>query len=306
MANFVIYNYQFARVVEPSEQYQLKYPDWENINLEESFSRKQEILGEYLDLDYRQTLQYINKRGWEYWHKQIVDPKDDVYVMRVANIRNLSITNEALKEEVVKDYRNCLVIIDNRPGIQKIAIEKKTKVFQKAQTVAGILEATFNAWLRKYRLKVVLDAPYPKHTFWKVTEEHPKGFRKILFHFPSLNLERLSKTMDQFITDARKDWESDLDIALNADEGGKLNLEKNIEEKQALVDGASGTGSWIIMYPKGEKKRIICGKGQYVVKVLDDKVFEKLVSDQILIPEMGTTPYDKVKLFMKNLPDVYE
>jgi len=30
MANFVIYNYQFARVVEPCEQYQLKYPDWEN------------------------------------------------------------------------------------------------------------------------------------------------------------------------------------------------------------------------------------------------------------------------------------
>ena len=97
MANFVIYNYQFARIIEPDEQYQIQFPDWRAVDVEESFAKRQEILDEVLDFDYRQTVHFVNKRGWEYWHKQIVEPQDGVYVMRVANVRNLSITNEQLK-----------------------------------------------------------------------------------------------------------------------------------------------------------------------------------------------------------------
>lgn len=305
MANFVIYNYQFARIIEPDEQYQIRFPDWKAVDVEESFAKKQEILDEVLECDYKNTFQFVNKRGWEYWHKQIVEPQDGVYVMRVANVRSLSITNEQLKEEIVKDYRNCLVIIDNRKGIQRIAIEKKTKVFQRTQTVAGILQATLNVLLKRYRLKVLLDAPYPKHEFWRIVKEYPKGFKKITFHFPHLNLDRLTKIMDGFLTEVRDDWNSDLEFSFGADDGGALDLEKNKKRKEALVDGASGTGAWIVMYPNGDK-RIFCGKGQFVVKELDDKVFEQLVGDQAMLKNMATTPFDKVKIFMKNLPDVFE
>lgn len=311
MANFVIYNYQFARIIEPNEQHQIQFPGWETVDVEKSFERRQEILDEVLDHDYRNTIQFVNKRGWEYWHKQIVQPQDEVYVMRVANVRNLSITNEQLKEEIVKDYRNCLVIIDNRKGLQRIAIEKKTMVFQKTKTVASILEATLNVLLRRYRLKIIMEAPYPKQVFWQVVKEHPKGFKKITFHFPHLNLDRLVRVMDGFLTDVRRDWSSDLEFSLRADDGGALDLETNKARKEALVEGASahGTsnadGTYIVMYPKDGGKRIFVGKGHYVEKKLDDRVFEKLVGDEMLLKDMGTTPYDKVKVFMKNLPNVY-
>lgn len=311
MANFVIYNYQFARIIEPNEQHQIQFPGWEAVDVEKSFARRQEILDEVLNHDYRNTIQFVNKRGWEYWHKQIVQPQDEVYVMRVANVRNLSITNEQLKEEIVKDYRNCLVIIDNRKGLQRIAIEKKTMVFQKTKTVASILEATLNVLLRRYRLKIIMEAPYPKQVFWQVVKEHPKGFKKITFHFPHLNLDRLVRVMDGFLTDVRRDWSSDLEFSLRADDGGALDLETNKARKEALVEGASahGTsnadGTYIVMYPKDGGKRIFVGKGHYVEKKLDDRVFEKLVGDEMLLKDMGTTPYDKVKVFMKNLPNVY-
>lgn len=311
MANFVIYNYQFARIIEPNEQHQIQFPGWETVDVEKSFARRQEILDEVLNHDYRNTIQFVNKRGWEYWHKQIVQPQDEVYVMRVANVRNLSITNEQLKEEIVKDYRNCLVIIDNRKGLQRIAIEKKTMVFQKTKTVASILEATLNVLLRHYRLKIIMEAPYPKQVFWQVVKEHPKGFKKITFHFPHLNLDRLVRVMDGFLTDVRRDWSSDLEFSLRADDGGALDLETNKARKEALVEGASahGTsnadGTYIVMYPKDGGKRIFVGKGHYVEKKLDDRVFEKLVGDEMLLKDMGTTPYDKVKVFMKNLPNVY-
>ena len=87
---------------------------------------------------------------------QVVKPQDEVYVMRVANVTNVTITDEHLKAKNYADYRNCLVIIDNRPGIQRIAIERKTKAFSDTKTVAGILEASLCKLLRQKLLKVKL------------------------------------------------------------------------------------------------------------------------------------------------------
>lgn len=37
----------------------------------------------------------------------------------------------------------------------------------------------------------------------------------------------------------------------------------------------------------------------------DSKVFEELVSNEQVIPEVGQSAMDKVKLFMKKIPDVF-
>jgi len=142
-SKFVIYNYTFSRIIEPNQQMQLEFPDWTEINVEESFKHRQQVLQEILCGDYDKSLQFVNAHGKEYWHKQIVKPQDDVYVMRVANVTNVTIIDENLKDNKYKDYRNCLVVIDNRPGIQRIAIEKKSKAFSDSKTVARILEASF-------------------------------------------------------------------------------------------------------------------------------------------------------------------
>ena len=38
---------------------------------------------------------------------------------------------------------------------------------------------------------------------------------------------------------------------------------------------------------------------------VDSKVFEELVSNEQVIPEVGQSAMDKVKLFMKKIPDVF-
>ena len=71
------------------------------------------------------------------------------------------------------------------------------------------------------------------------------------------------------------------------------------------MEGASGGGVWIEMYPKGKKRPVFCGKDQFVVMGADSKVFDDLVSDQRVIPVVGQSAMDKVKLFMKQVPDVF-
>ena len=302
---FVIYNYNFLRIVEPNKQLQMEFPDWQVVDVEESFRNRQQVLGDILQTDYSKPFQFVNKSKKEFWHRQVVKPQDEVYVMRVANVTNVTITDEHLKAKNYADYRNCLVIIDNRHGIQRIAVERKTKAFSDTKTVAGILEASMCKLLSHKLLKVKLTAVYGTNVFWTTLKDYPDGFRKVRFHFPHLNLERLTKVMDKYLKTAREDWDSDLDFSFGANEGGVVKIDPENERQRALVKGASGGGIWIEMYPKGKRRPVYCGKDQYVVSSIDSEVFDELVSDQRVIPGVGQSAMDKVKLFMKQVPDVF-
>ena len=168
MSGFAIYNYNFLRIIRPNEEYQLEFPDWVKVNVQESFENRQQLLEELLLTDFEKPFPFENARKKPYWHKQIVKPQDNVYVMRVANVTNVTITDEHLKSQKYADYRNCLVIIDNRPGIQRIAIERKSTAFSHTKTVANILEASFCKLLKSKLLKVELAAPQKVDTErWK-------------------------------------------------------------------------------------------------------------------------------------------
>lgn len=36
MSGFAIYNYNFLRIIRPNEEYQLEFPDWVKVNVQES------------------------------------------------------------------------------------------------------------------------------------------------------------------------------------------------------------------------------------------------------------------------------
>ena len=302
---FAIYNYNFLRIIEPNKQLQLEFPEWQKVDVEESFENRQQMFGDILQSDYHTPYQFESARGKQYWHRQVVKPQDEVYVMRVANVTNVTITDEQLKSKDYADYRNCLVIVDNRPGIQRVAIERKTKAFSDTKTVAGILETSLCKLLRQKLLKVKLTDVYGTNVFWTTLNDYPDGFRKVRFHFPPLSLERLTKVMDKYLKTAREDWDSDLDFSFGANEGGVVKIDPDNERQRALVKGASGGGVWIEMYPKGKRRPVYCGKNQFVVMNVDSEVFDELVSDQRVIPNVGSSAMDKVKQFMKQVPDVF-
>ena len=306
MPKFAIYNYNFLRIIEPNVEHQLEFPDWENVNVKESFENRQQLLEELLLADYDKPFQFENARKKLYWHKQIVKPQDNVYVMRVANVTNVTITDEHLKSQKYADYRNCLVIIDNRPGIQRIAIEQKSKAFSHTKTVANIIEASFCKLLKSKLLKVKLSAVFGTNVFWNMLDKYPNGFSKVTFHFPHLNLDRLTKAMDNYLKTAREDWDSDLSFTFGANEGGAVSIDRNNQRQAALIAGASGAGAWIKMQPKGEKgKAILCGKDQFVVRELDSEVFNNLLTGAQPIPGLEQSAMDKVKIFMKDIPDIF-
>lgn len=56
MSSFVIYNYNFLRIIEPNPEYQLEFPGWVNVDVKESFEsfeKRQQLLEELLLADLR-------------------------------------------------------------------------------------------------------------------------------------------------------------------------------------------------------------------------------------------------------------
>ena len=74
----------------------MEFPDWQVVDVEESFRNRQQVLGDILQTDYSKPFQFVNKSKKEFWHLQVVKPQDEVYVMRVANVTNVTITDEHL------------------------------------------------------------------------------------------------------------------------------------------------------------------------------------------------------------------
>ena len=58
MSGFAIYNYNFLRIIRPNEEYQLEFPDWVKVNVQESFENRQQLLEELLLADFEKPFPF--------------------------------------------------------------------------------------------------------------------------------------------------------------------------------------------------------------------------------------------------------
>lgn len=285
MAVFAIYNYQFSKFIRQTEG-SLFPEEAPERNAETAFLHRQEILGEMLDLDFQgqQKIHFCSRYSGEkeFIHGYITEPKDDIYILRIANKRSMTIVTQELKETSVDDYQNCIVIIDNRPGIQRVLIEDKKSAFSNTRQVSRILEYTFNGRLNGYGLIIKMMHLQNPRAFWELTKDkknYPDGFYKITFHLPHLNLERLRKVFDKVLVMSREAFDSDLEWSYKASEGGALKVDEKNQYQKELIDWLmKDVGDENIkLYPNTNKRKaIIVGRESFLVVGISDKVFRTL------------------------------
>lgn len=291
MASFAVFNYQFAKIIKQGEEARL-FPDaYYEMAAEESFPQRQDIFNQIINDDFvkDRKIVFTSKHGGdkEYIHRYVIPPTDGITIMRVANKRVTTIVTEDLKEVHADDYPNCIVIIDNRPGVQRILIENKKTAFQDVKQVAGILQWTLNGILPRYGLKIELMHLQDPIAFWNVAKDrrsYPDGFYKITFHLPHLNLERLKKVFDKVLVMSREVFDSDLEWSYKANQGGELALDDKNEYQKALIDWMMGeVGSENIkLYSNADKRKaIIVGKDSFFAVGISDKLIKRLAEDAI-------------------------
>jgi len=291
MASFAVFNYQFAKIVRQYKEGNLFSEEGLEISAEEAFPQRQEILKRIIEEDYRKesTIIFKSKRSGdkEYIHRYVIPPTDDISIMRIANKRVTTIVKADLVEVQEDDYPNCIVIIDNRPGVQRILIENKKAAFQDVKQLAGILEWTLCDLLARYSLYIELMHLQDPTAFWSLATDknsYPDGFYKITFHLPHLNLERLKKVFDKVLVMSREVFDSDLEWSYKANQGGQLALDENNGYQKALINWmmAEVGSENIKLYSNADKRKaIIVGRDSFLAVGISDKVIKRLSEDAV-------------------------
>jgi hypothetical protein len=310
MGAYAIFNYQFDKIIEHSRQYKLEGMDTVMMSAEKAFPMRQEIFGEMLEKDFAKAtsddiIHFKNRIGpKEYIHRHLMKPTDDIVIMRVANRKTQTIVDSELKEKKIEDYQNCIVMIDNRPGIQRILIENKKTAFADVRQVAGILEFTFNKLLPKYSLKIRLEHLQDKHDFWQYADDngsYPKGFHRVSIRLPYPNLERLKKVYDRLFSQARESFDSRIDLDFVASEGGQLRLDQNDPYQSELIGWLmEDAGAEVRMFSNSAKKTPInVGKNSYRVVSISDTTIRRISEESVNGDLFGSSALDEVKSKLK-------
>ena len=316
MSSFAIYNYQFAKIIRQAKEQYLFDNGPVEMDAEESFPQRQQIFGAMLDNDYKgeqeiSKIKFINGRSdKEFIHRHLIPPTDDIIVMRVANVRTATYVNKDFNEDHVDDYQNCIVIIDNRPGIQRILIENRKRAFQDVKQVANIMAFTFNQLLKRFSLKIELMHLQESKKFWQYVEDrrsYPTGFYRISFHLPHLNLERLRKVYDSVLHQSRESFNSDLDWSFKANEGGQIHFDKNDERQRTLIEYMmEDVGSNNIkLYPnQNKRKAIIVGKDSFAAIGISETIIKRLEEDVRKGELFKSKALDEIKIKTKTRIDL--
>lgn len=309
MATYAIYNYQFDKIVEHARQGEFEGMETVLMSADEAFPKKQEIFGEILNRDFKKekaidVIHFTNGHGTkEYIHRHLIPPTDDIVIMRVANRKTQTIVDENLREKQVDDYQNCIVMIDNRPGIQRMLIENKKTAFCDVKSLANILEHTFNRLLRQYSLVISLDHLQDSRQFWQYANDrrtYPTGFYRICFKLPYPNLERLRKVYDRLFSQAQKSFDSRLNMDFT-NPNGQVRLDENDPyQKEAIEWFMEEAGGDVILYSNMAKKRpIAVGKNSYRVITVSNTTIQRVTEDAVNNDLFGSSALDEVKQKLK-------
>lgn len=307
MAQFQLYNYQFGQIKRDAEND--LFPEITGASpADESFPKRQDILNEIFIKDYNhlEKITFTNFSSTkEYTHKHLIPPTDGIIVLRIANKKNRKFTNENFDKETKVDYPNCIVIIDNRPGIQRIAIEIRKSVFQNNVVLSKILQNTLNNVLKRFSLYLDLMHLQDSKDFWTLIDDkiaYPKGFYKIRFNLPYLNLERLQKKMDALTKRMRGSYDAKMSLEMTAQQGGQLNFSQNDPTQCAQINYMmedQGGNSIELIPNDNKKKRINVGKTSMKCVVINEPVFVVLAEDAAGNSLFESSALDNIKQKMK-------
>lgn len=235
--------------------------------LRRQWKKKQEFLNEF----FTSNTPFKTKRN-EYSHK-ILFQDSGFIAFRIAN-EKLQSLEEDFKIEKRVNHPSCVVIIDNRKDIQRIAIEDYYSAFSDTNTVANILKSTFNVFLKRYRLSITIQKEYEKGEFWEIVDRYPKGMSMVRFHFSYPNLPRVAESIDEMIKDASRITNSkQTTFEFKTPNDEQLIISRENQQIDALVQASADSGNIITFKVKGLKRFISTGDSFKSFEVDDIEAF---------------------------------
>lgn len=291
MIRFTIYTYLFKPINEPFQP-ELFSP---NVDAEESMDRKLELFADF----FRGEQQIRFNRNNQRYDHLVVAQGSGIIVLQIAN-NTQQVHEQKFNRWTEEDHPSLFVLIDNREDRQVIAIENRAQAFSDTQTVANIMEESFNRRLYRHRLQLQVNAKYHAHEFWDVVSQYEQGIASVTFKFPYPNMPAISDMVGEFYTDLARRTNSEPKTTLTTPKTEKMRLEEDDEILQQMIKAASASGKLIMMRPKGAQKWRKIGLETPVQEELSEQVLKDL--NQL---ELMPKKWKAITDFMDNIKTYY-
>ncbi|MDM8232412.1 hypothetical protein QUW56_03260 [Phocaeicola barnesiae] len=310
MSLFAYYNYQFARIVLPPVQGELFTTNAPSIHSNESFARKQEILSEILTADCNGTRRIVFKspRGRKkHLHSYLTPYNDGMAVIKISNHRVHVTDKEDFMEESNDEYPSCIVVINNRPGIQRIVIEKSALAFADVDQVQAILQSTLRHLLRPYGLSINIDQLKAQVALGYVTNDiqnYSPDAPSIKLYLPQLNLKHLKQVLTKYIITARESCASNLSRGIITRKNKNLKFNLQSLPIYPLVEDCRNKNNVIALYPSSKEYMTIHPReNNYRMGTMEKEVFDRLKGNKAKEREKAM---DEIKSFTQCFINCHE
>ena len=219
---------------------------------EEIRADKNNILHEILNAD---NFSFVS--GKSEITSKLLFQKDTMYYYKIAVKRKAKVYKKDFTEATIENYPNIIVAINNRPDVQKIAIQDNIKAFNDCKTVSHIIQDTLDVKLKQYNLSMFTEPIFDKKEFWNLVRKYPKQIKQLTFNLVSPNMANISKNLDINLKQLYEDTNTHkTKVELNADEGSYLDIKDSSKFINSLVDYSADGGGNIHMRVNGIRKKL--------------------------------------------------
>jgi len=182
--------------------------------------------------------------------------KGDMYYFKVGVKRNTRRYKKDFTEEILDNYPNIIVAINNNPQVQKIAIQTNTTAFQKTSIVANFIKSTVQKFLKNYNITFAVEATFDSQQFWNIIREYPKQVKQVTFNLISPNMTNLTDSLELDLRSLHNDTNTQkTKLELNAEKDSYLTLDEKSGLVNSIVDySAKGGGDISVKIDTIKKK----------------------------------------------------
>lgn len=253
MKDFVIYSYQFA----PVDNDLNLFFDVQKKN-KELMMKKNIIFDSIID---DIVFKYRNK----VYKKDIFFHKDDIIIMRLANHKSIKL-EKGFHVTQQDDEPSCIIIIDNRNKVQRVAIEKNTHSFSNTDTIKNILLRNLSRSLQEKELALYMQKEYLSSEFWDICNKNKGKITKVVFSYKYPNLGRAHEQLKKLLGESSSATNSsNTQITYTNTKG--LVLSQNDDVLSGCVIDSSEGGEPVSLKIKGYSSTIKTGKTTKEVKI---------------------------------------
>lgn len=276
ITRFEVFRYQLLPLTQHVQMDMFPDNTFRDISsVDELRARKNEIfahvLSELPKLQYRQT--DLNHRV------DLVSPP--WYVIEINTQKVLERERRDFETERLDTWPHVVVIINNQPDVQLVAISRNQRAFSSGTVVAKLLQDNFQKLLSRFYLNIQIEALFEKNQFWNLVEEYEGRISSVNFELISPNMANISKTLEIDLAKLNTDTNSHrTNLKLNSSEGGILEIKRDNKLLNSLVDYTSEGGGDIELKIKRLKNKIRTSKTVREISI-DELSLKNLTSERL-------------------------